>query len=120
MKKSLVLSLVILCILVSVPNEVQAKFKPNITVEQMREVNAYGDAIETAIAKRQYFSKQGRLQSTDTFWLTKVNPTYECKFVQKYARIVQKMSKKVQEKSLLDQFEIQILNQLPTATIQCC
>ena len=35
-------------------------------------------------------------------WLTKVNPTFECKYVQKGARIVQKMSKKVQEKSLLE------------------
>ena len=35
-------------------------------------------------------------------WLTKVNPTYECKFVQKCAKIVQKMSKKVQEKLLLE------------------
>ena len=53
-------------------------------------------------------------------WLTKVNPTFECKYVQKGARIVQKMSKKVQEKSLLEQFEIQIFNRIPTATIQCC
>ena len=32
--------------------------------------------------------------------------TFECKFVQKGARIVQKMSKKVQEKLLLEQFGI--------------
>jgi len=37
--------------------------------------------------------------------------------VQKGARIVQKMSKKVQRKSLLEQFDFQILNRFPIARI---
>ncbi len=51
----------------------------------------------------QFGAKARRVDfSLPILWLTKVNPTYECNFVQKCARIVQKMSKKVQEKSLLE------------------